>query len=70
MKSLTVAFCLLLTACATRHTPDTASWFTDCYNKQRQETLLAQAEAHLSIDDKDGRRKIRQKFWDLQKECR
>jgi hypothetical protein len=60
----------LLSACATRHAPDTTAWFADCYNKQRQEQLLAQAESQLSNDDLNERRKIRQKFWDLQKECR
>jgi hypothetical protein len=70
MKRLILVVCVALSACATRHTPDTAVWFSDCYNKQRQETLLAQAEAQLSVDDLDGRRRVRQKFWDLQRECR
>ena len=70
MKTIIVAFCLCLSACATRHAPDTSTWFADCYNKQRQEALLAQAEARLSVDDFEGRRRIRKLFWDLQKECR
>jgi|LakMenEpi03Aug12_release.lakeMendotaPanAssembly.Ray.scaffolds.fasta_scaffold235047_4 hypothetical protein len=70
MKSFIVAVSVLLSACATRHAPDTTAWFADCYNKQRQEQLLAQAESQLSNDDLNERRKIRQKFWDLQKECR
>ena len=70
MKSFIVAVAVLLSACATRHAPDTTAWFADCYNKQRQEQLLAQAESQLSNDDINERRKIRQKFWDLQKECR
>ena len=70
MKYITVGFCVLLSACATRHAPVTTSWFADCYNKKRQETLLAQAEAQLSADDIEGRRRIRRLFWDLQKECR
>jgi hypothetical protein len=70
MKRLILVLCVLTSACATRHAADTTAWFTDCYNKQRQETLLAQAEAQLSMDDLDGRRRVRQKFWDLQRECR
>ena len=70
MKSFIVAVSVLLSACATRHAPDTTAWFADCYNKQRQEQLLAQVEAQLSNDNLNERRKIRQKFWDLQKECR
>ena len=70
MKPAVIVVSLFLSACATRHTPDTTAWFTDCYNKQKQETLLAQAEAQLFTDDLDGRRRVRQKFWDLQRECR
>lgn len=70
MKLIIVAICLSLSACATRHVPDTSTWFADCYNKQRQESLLAQAEAQLSPDDFEGRRRVRRLFWDLQKECR
>ncbi len=70
MKLIIVVSCLLLSACATRHAPDTATWYADCYNKQRQESLLARAEAQLSTDDVEGRRRIRRLFWDLQKECR
>ncbi len=70
MKLIIVASCLFLSACATRHAPDTATWYADCYNKQRQESLLARAEAQLSSDDVEGRRRIRRLFWDLQKECR
>lgn len=69
MKTAVIAVSLFLSACATRHASDTTAWFTDCYNKQRQETLLAQAEAQLSADDLDARRRVRQKFWDLQREC-
>ena len=70
MKLLIVCFCLCVSACATRHVPDTNAWFVDCYNKKQQETLLAQAEAQLSADDYAGRRRIRKMFWDLQRECR
>ena len=70
MKLVIVAFCLCLSACATRHAPDTSAWFADCYNKQKQELLLAQAEAQLSASDTEGRRRIRKLFWDLQKECK
>ncbi len=70
MKLIIVVSCLLLSACATRHAPDTATWYADCYNKQRQESLLARAETQLSTDDVEGRRRIRRLFWDLQKECR
>jgi hypothetical protein len=70
MKAIVVTICLCVSACATRHVPDTSAWFADCYNKQRQEALLARAEAQLSLDDNAGRRRIRQMFWDLQKECR
>lgn len=70
MKYIIVAVCVLLSACATRHAPDTSAWFADCYNKKRQETLLAQAEAQLSPDDLEGRRRVRRMFWDLQRECR
>lgn len=70
MRLIIVAFCLCLTACATRHAPDTANWYADCYNKKHQEALLARAEAQLSLDDYEGRRRLRKMFWDLQKECR
>jgi len=70
MKTVICLIPLLLGACATRHAPDTTAWFTDCYNKQKHETLLAQAEAQLSADDLVERRKIRQKFWNLQKDCK
>jgi len=70
MKHLIVAISMLSTACATRHTPDTSSWFADCYNKRRQETLLAQTEANLPADDLTGRRQVRKLFWDLQKACK
>lgn len=70
MKHLILGLFVLLTACATRHAPDTGLWFADCYNKKRQETLLAQAEAQLSANDLEGRRRIRRMFWDLQKECK
>ena len=70
MRYIFVAVCVMLSACATRHAPDTSAWFADCYNKKRQETLLAQAEAQLSADDLEGRRRVRRMFWDLQRECR
>jgi hypothetical protein len=70
MKRLILALCVLTSACATRHAADTGAWFADCYNKKRQETLLAQAEAQLAPDDLEGRRRLRRMFWDLQKECR
>lgn len=69
MKSVIVFACLFVSACATRHAPDTSSWYADCYNKQHQEALLARAEAQLPTDDVGGRRRIRQIFWNLQKEC-
>lgn len=69
MKLLIVSVCLIVSACATRHAPDTSSWYADCYNKQHQESLLARSEAQLSADDIEGRRRIRQIFWNLQKEC-
>lgn len=70
MKHLILFAPFLLVACATRHGPDTTAMFTDCYNKQKHETLLAKAEAQLSNDDLNERRRIRQKFWDLQRECK
>lgn len=70
MKLIVVTVCLCLTACATRHVPDSTTWYADCYNKHQQEALLARAEAQLSSDDIHGRRRIRKLFWDLQKECK
>lgn len=70
MKFTLAVLCLCLTACATRHAPDTTAWYADCYNKQRQEALLARSEAELSADDIEGRRRIRKLFWDLQKDCK
>lgn len=70
MKYSIVIFCLCVSACATRYVPDTSTWFADCYNKQRQEALLAQAESQLSTGDLEGRRRIRKLYWDLQKECK
>jgi hypothetical protein len=70
MKLTIVALGLCVSACATRHVPDTTSWYADCYNKQRQEALLARAEAQLAADDIHGRRRIRKLFWDLQRECK
>jgi hypothetical protein len=69
MKLLIVLVCLIVSACATRHAPDTSTWYADCYNKKHQESLLARSEAQLSADDIEGRRRIRQIFWNLQKEC-
>lgn len=69
MRSVIVIVCFCVTACATRHVPDTGSWYADCYNKQRQERLLAQTESSLPADDVQGRRRIRKLFWDLQKAC-
>lgn len=70
MKLIIVTLCLCLTGCATRHAPNTSAWFADCYNKQRQETMLAQVEEQLSADDYETRRRVRRTFWDLQKECK
>ncbi len=70
MKLVTVIVCLCLSSCATRHVPDTSTWFADCYNKQRQESMIAQAESQIPADDIQGRRRLRKIFWDLQKECR
>ena len=70
MKKLLLLALLLLNGCATRHGMDTSAMFVDCYNKQRHETLLAQAESAISSDDILARRQLRQKFWDLQKECK
>lgn len=70
MKYVIITATVFLAACATRHAPDTSTWFADCYNKQRQESLLAQAEAALDPNDLQGRRRVRQLFWDLQKACR
>jgi len=69
MKYL-ILLSVFLGACATRHAPNTSSWFADCYNKQRQETLLAQTEANLDSHDVQGRRRVRTLFWELQKACR
>lgn len=69
MKSLIIAVCLVLSGCATRHTPNTANWYADCYNKQQQEALLARSESQISVDDIESRRRIRKMFWDLQREC-
>ena len=70
MKLIVVTLCLCLSACATRHVPDSTTWYADCYNKHHQEALLARAEAQLPSDDINGRRRIRKLFWDLQKECK
>lgn len=70
MKPAALILSLFLTGCATRHMPDTSAWFVDCYNKSRQEAVLARAEAQLSQDDIAGRRRIRMMFWDLQRECK
>jgi len=67
-------FCLFglmfLTSCATRHVPDTTTWFADCYNKQRQEAFIARAETRLSDDDYEARKSLRRMYWQLQKECK
>lgn len=70
MKLSIVVLCLILSACATRHAPDTGSWFADCYNKKRQEELLAKAEAQLGPDDTNAHGRIRKMYWDLQRECK
>ena len=70
MKLAVVILCLCVSACATRHVPDTSNWFADCYNKQRQESMLAQAESQISAADFESRRRIRKMFWDLQKDCK
>ena len=58
MKYAVATVCLLLSACATRHVPSTATWFADCYNKRQQETLIAQAERSLDPGDLAGRRQL------------
>ena len=70
MKLVIVVVCLCLGACATRHAPDTTAWYADCYNKQRQEALLARAEENLRDDDYESRRNIRRLYWKLQKDCK
>jgi len=69
MKYLVVGLGILLSACATRHTPDVSNWHADCYNKPRQEKLLAEIEANLDPSDLNNRRRVRQLFWNLQKTC-
>ena len=68
---LAILLCAIgVSACATRHAPDTTTWYADCYNKQRQETLLARAEENLRDDDYESRRNIRRLYWKLQKDCK
>jgi hypothetical protein len=69
MKLIVVTLCLCLSACATRYVADTSTWYADCYNKQRQEAMLARAESHLRADDIQERRRVRKMFWELQREC-
>jgi hypothetical protein len=70
MKTFLVLTGVFLAGCATRHTPDLYVGFADCYNKQRQETRLAQIEAGLEPGDIQGRRQVREQFWELQKVCK
>jgi len=70
MKLVIVAICFCLSACATRHVPLDTAWFADCYNKQKQEAMLARAEAQLSSDNIEERRRVRRLFWELQRQCR
>jgi hypothetical protein len=68
---LAILLCAIgVSACATRHVPDTTTWYADCYNKQRQETLLSRAEENLRDDDYESRRNIRRLYWKLQKDCK
>lgn len=69
MKLLTIVLCLCISGCATRYVADTSTWYADCYNKQRQEAMLARAESQLKSDDIQGRRRVRKLFWELQQQC-
>lgn len=69
MKLLFFFVVLSCSACATRHMPQTDTWFVDCYNKSRIEEMLARSESHLADNDYEERRKIRKMFWELQKKC-
>jgi hypothetical protein len=70
MKLAILSCVIVVSACATRHSPDTTAWFADCYNKQRQEAFLARAEENLRDDDYESRRNIRRLYWKLQKDCK
>ena len=71
MKYTILLASVFLTACATRHVPDDPTWFyADCYNKQKQEAMLARAESQLPADDLEGRRRLRTMYWNLQKDCK
>jgi hypothetical protein len=70
MKLLILSCVVMVSACATRHSPDTTAWFADCYNKQRQESLIARAESRLGDDDHEARRNLRRLYWKLQQECK
>jgi hypothetical protein len=69
MKTIYVTLFVFLSGCATRHVPEPTTWFADCYNKTRIESMLAQSESQLSANEFEKRRKIRKVYWDLQKEC-
>jgi hypothetical protein len=71
MKYLVLLLSMSVAACATRHVPDDPTWFyADCYNKQKQEAMLARAESQLASGDVDGRRRLRTMYWNLQKDCK
>lgn len=70
MKLAILLCVMVVSACATRHAPDTTAWYADCYNKQHQEALLARAEENLRDDDYESRRNIRRLYWKLQKDCK
>jgi len=70
MKLLILSCVVMVSACATRHSPDTTAWFADCYNKQRQESLITRAESRLGDDDHEARRNLRRLYWKLQQECK
>jgi len=70
MKRFVLVLTIFVSACATRHTPETNLWFSDCYNKKHQESLIARSESLLSDNDIETRRNLRRAYWKLQKDCK
>jgi hypothetical protein len=68
MKYAIVIVCLMMSACATRHVPDTTAYFTDCPNKKaRQADILL---ALLKTDDQGRRRQLKMQYYDFYRQCK
>jgi hypothetical protein len=68
MKYICLGLCVFVSACATRHAPDTTAYFTDCPNKKalQADILLALSKT----EDFGQRRQLKMQYYDFYKQCK